>query len=231
MTLQLSAQAPPYLVQVFADDPEVRLSLTTALATVLNVSIASVELNITASTYRRLNEGIENISFVLVEYLCSRDFLSLTLAREWAARVSPEELQALINEEPKLLQAKVLDFQLEISGLPVLPVLPVREPNQSALWIIAVVCLLLFLSVLVASRRYRRFCWKSKADLAEEASAAADLAEEGEANAAAGANAEAKLGRPLTHCFSCWCSGVFLFVAMTHFWALDAKHIRQDERT
>ena len=99
-------QEPPALeyadlLEAFTTDPNVTQAIATVLASVLNVSIDTVELNMTianitvASDARRLLDMKE---VVLVEYACSRSFSSLALASDWATAVTLEEVKTAITQ-------------------------------------------------------------------------------------------------------------------------------------
>ena len=115
-----------WLLEEFTTDPTVKSAVQTALASVFNVSTGSIQLNITIENVtsegeqRRLS-GMKEV--VLVEYAGSRTFTSAALAKEWAsAAITGEEVQAAINAElaagSSLLRGEVLDFQLQIAGVP-----------------------------------------------------------------------------------------------------------------
>lgn len=183
-----------YLLQYFVSDPDVKPALATAIASALNVSVHSIELNVTIlaadirNAGRRLSEN-DTKDMILVEYACSRSFPSLALATDWASReISLEEVEASINENlaSGLFQAQVLGFELEISGLPV-----VSEPSEpSALWVLPFAALLfLCFSFVVGSLCYAHLCRGKEAAAAtaiDEEQGKTTLTEEnGNANAGA----------------------------------------------
>lgn len=161
------------LLQTFTTDPNVTQAVATALASVLNVSIDAVELNMTianitiASDARRLLDMKE---VVLVEYACSRSFPSLALASDWApTAVTLEEVKAAINENlaaSSNVRADVLDFELQLTGLPA----PGSQERPGVHWLlILVACCLACCILLVAGLFFVKVCLPSKAQAAQAA--------------------------------------------------------------
>lgn len=166
------------LLQTFITDPNVTQAVATARASVLNVSIDAVELNMTianitiASDARRLLDMKE---VVLVEYACSRSFPSLALASDWAiTAVTLEEVKAAINENlaaSSNVRADVLDFELQLTGLPA----PGSQERPGVHWLlILVACCLGCCILLVAGLFFAKVCLPSKAQAAQAAQAAVE---------------------------------------------------------
>lgn len=170
------------MLQTFTTDPNVTQAVATALASVLNVSIDAVELNMTianitiASDARRLLDMKE---VVLVEYACSRSFPSLALASDWApTAVTLEEVKAAINENlaaSSNVRADVLDFELQLTGLPALG----SQERPGVHWLlILVACCLACCILLVAGLFFVKVFLPSKAPAAAQAAVEGQAADD-----------------------------------------------------
>lgn len=153
------------LLEQFTTDPNVTQAVATAIASALNVSIDAVELNMTianitiASDARRLLDMKE---VVLAEYACSRSFLSLALASDWATAVTLEEVKAAISENLASSNvAEVLDFELQLTGLEQASDAPGRPGVH---WLLVIVACCLGCCILfVAGLFFAKVCLPSKA--------------------------------------------------------------------
>ena len=137
--LQLQPQSSNLsgVLQEFANDPDVEVAIKEAVSSLMNVSIETLELNITAPNSRRLQSGSAEDS-VQVDYVTSRSFPSLNVATDWVEdrrSVSLEDMSQAINENlaDTRFTVQVLNFGLEIQGLP--------APAESTTWIVVLAVL------------------------------------------------------------------------------------------
>ena len=167
------------LLEQFTTDPNVTQAVATAIASALNVSIDAVELNMTianitiASDARRLLDMKE---VVLAEYACSRSFLSLALASDWATAVTLEEVKAAISENLASSNvAEVLDFELQLTGLEQASDAPGRPGVH---WLLVIVACCLGCCILfVAGLFFAKVCLPSKAAPQAESAQVGEAAE------------------------------------------------------
>ena len=127
------------MLQEFANDPDVEVAVVEALSNLMNVSMESLELNITAPNSRRLQESGSAEDFVQVDYVTSRTFYSLSVATDWVEdrrSVSVEDIDEAINQNlaGTRFTVQVLQFALEIQGLPV-------AETESTTWIVVLAVL------------------------------------------------------------------------------------------